>query len=201
MPLLRLARSTDGCLTGHVVQLEVLRICLFSLDKRSNEEAKLAVDTGWLGRQQVVVEGASLHDTLARFRRDPQPERLAKDVRLELAAMDVWLLRLNPVLHRETSLLALVVSLAMEQTEMVALTLGRSRRFEHFAGTRRKVHLLLGCEHADPRVHVNMVKRLHLNGSHGQQGRLLECIGQHGLLSAYVLAKRSRQVSQHFVLL
>ena len=156
MPLLRLsARSSDSRLTRHVFQLEVLGVILLGLDQGTQIKTELAVNGGRLGLEQVVVQRAGLHNASARFSRYPQPEGLAEDVRLEAPLVNVRLLRLDPVLHGEASLLSLRMRLAVEQTKMIALTLSRCRCLEHLTSTRREHHsLLVGAEHADHWVHI-----------------------------------------------
>ena len=102
-----------------IVQSEFVALLELLLEKVSEIEAELAVDLLCGGVKEVVVEGAPLHNALSRFHRNPDLEVFVENVRVELLLVDIGLLSLNSILHREHSLLSLVVRLQVEQTAMV----------------------------------------------------------------------------------
>ena len=82
---------------------------------------QLVVDLLLLGVQEVVVEGALLHDASSGLHRYPAPYLCFENIRVEPLSCYVGLHRLQGVLHREASLPALAVLLRMIKTFLVSI--------------------------------------------------------------------------------
>jgi len=131
-----------GALDVGDIEVGVLLLLLY---QRAEVETELGVDVRGLCLQQVVVEGASLHDAFACLDGDVHLEILSQHLRVQVPRLHVGHHGHNALFHREASLEAAAVGLSMVETAMVAAGVR--------GGVRAKRRLLLQGARVEPGVH------------------------------------------------